>query len=95
MVGILVHGNNHFILNGPRPDEQEALGLVRHFSLIQIGPPTALAYEKWQIREKEFRENLQWALIIPGDRQASSALLDLLSELAGRGIVIDTLGRPF
>ncbi len=43
MVGILVHGNNHFILNGPRPDEQEALALVRHFSLIQIGPPTALA----------------------------------------------------
>jgi hypothetical protein len=25
MVGILVHGNNHFILSGPVPDEAAAL----------------------------------------------------------------------
>jgi len=45
MVGILVHGNNHFILSGPLPDRAAALALVRHWSLIQIGGklPHALA----------------------------------------------------
>ena len=37
MVGILVHGNNHFILSGPLPDEAAALALVRHWSIVQIG----------------------------------------------------------
>jgi len=37
MVGILVHGNNHFILSGPAPDEATALALVWHWSVIQIG----------------------------------------------------------
>jgi hypothetical protein len=26
MVGILIHGNNHFILSGPLPDEKATLG---------------------------------------------------------------------
>jgi len=34
MVGILVHGNNHFILSGPPPDEAAALALVRNWSII-------------------------------------------------------------
>lgn len=42
MIGILVHGNNHFILSGPAPDERDALALARHFSLIQIGAPNLL-----------------------------------------------------
>jgi hypothetical protein len=37
MVGILVHGDNHFILSGPVPDEAVALALARHWSIIQIG----------------------------------------------------------
>ena len=37
MVGILVHGSNHFIVCGPLPDRGAALALVRHWSLIQIG----------------------------------------------------------
>ena len=68
MVGILVHGNNHFVLSGPRPDENDALALARHFSLIQIGSPKPRTFEQWQIREKEFRENLTWAVVVPGDR---------------------------
>ena len=39
MVGILVHGNNHFILSGPTPDEATALALAWHWSIIQIGLP--------------------------------------------------------
>jgi hypothetical protein len=37
MVGILIHGNNHFILSGPLPDEAVALALVRHWPIVQIG----------------------------------------------------------
>ncbi len=89
MVGILVHGNNHFILSGPRPDEGEASALTRHFALIQVGAETPSTFEKWQIRPKEFRENLQWAVIVPGDRQTSPGVVELLSELATRGVKIE------
>jgi hypothetical protein len=37
MVGILVHGNNHFILPGPLPEEAAALALVRHWSIVWRG----------------------------------------------------------
>jgi len=36
MVGILVHGNNHYILSGPLPDNAAALTLVWHSSIVQI-----------------------------------------------------------
>ncbi len=93
MVGILVHGNNHFILRGPRPDEESALALARHFSLIEIGNPISLVYQQWQIGDKEFRENLQWAFIVPGDRQASLGVLELLAELSSRGVSIESSSR--
>ena len=94
MVGILVHGNNHFILGGPRPDQREAFALARHFSLIQIGTPTAAAFEKWQIRDKEFRENLGWAVVVPGERGTSFGVLELLGELEARGIEIEKYTTP-
>jgi hypothetical protein len=88
MVGILVHGNNHFILSGPRPEESEGLALARHFSLVRIGEPGTSGFAKWEIRKKEFRENLEWALIVPGDRDTSPGVVELLAELAARGIPI-------
>jgi hypothetical protein len=39
-VGILVHGDNHFIVRGPLPDRATAIALVRHWSLIRIGSTT-------------------------------------------------------
>ena len=96
MVGILVHGNNHFILSGPWPDEPEALRLARHFSLIQIGNEISRSFEKWQIRDKEFRENLEWAVVVPGDGEISPAVMQLLDELSARGIIIhDTRFGPW
>ena len=47
MVGILVHGNNHFILSGPLPDEATALALVRHWSIIQIGEAKSSSFGQW------------------------------------------------
>jgi hypothetical protein len=88
MVGILVHGDNHFIVRGPRPDGVTALALARHWSLIQIGAKTPASLDKWSITSREFRENLQWAVVVPGDTEVSLAVLQLLDELRARGIRI-------
>jgi hypothetical protein len=92
-VGILVHGDNHFIVRGPLPGRATALALVHHWSIIQIAtlqvsgtmPP---ALNRWSITTKEFRENLTWAVIVPGEREITPAVVNLLAELAARGIAI-------
>ncbi len=68
MVGILVHGDNHFIVHGPAPDRDTALALVRHWSLIGIGTVTPPALGQWRIVSREFRENLKWAVVVPGEQ---------------------------
>jgi hypothetical protein len=88
MVGILVHGDNHFIVRGPLPDGEAALALVRHWSLIQIGTTTPDHFGQWEITTREFRENLEWAVIAPGDSEISPSVKQLLSELSARGITI-------
>ena len=92
MVGILVHGDNHFILRGPLPDRETALTLVRHWSLIQIGGATAAPIGTWRISSREFREDLEWAVVVPGDAEVSAAVRELLRELSVRGIVIHDSG---
>lgn len=88
MAGILVHGDNHFIVHGPLPDRGVALALVRHWSLIQIGASTPRGLDGWRIVSREFRENLQWAAVVPGDGEMSPAVRTLLEELSARGITI-------
>ena len=93
MVGILVHGNNHFILSGPTPNEAEALALARHWSVIQIGATKPAAFDHWETRAKEFRENLEWAVVVPGDREMSAGAAELLAELTARGVAIRRCSR--
>jgi len=88
MLGILVHGNNHFIVRGPLPGRSVALALARHWSLIQINPKPPSDLDQWSISSKEFREDLTWAVFVPGEGEISPAVSQLLHELAGRGIVI-------
>jgi hypothetical protein len=88
MVGILVHGDNHFILSGPLPDEASALAMARHWSIVQIGGAKTARFDKWEIRTKEFRENLEWAVVVPGERDISGGVLKLLEEISARGIEI-------
>jgi hypothetical protein len=88
MVGILVDGDNHFIVRGPLPDREIALELVRHWSLIQIGATQPPHLRPWQITTREFRENLTWAVVVPGDREISAAVAELLAEIEARGIQI-------
>jgi len=42
---------------------------------------------------KEFRENLEWAVVVPGDREISPGAAELLTGLAARGIVTEKCGR--
>ena len=88
LVGILVLGNNHFIVRGPLPDRGTALALARHWSLIQIDQKTPVALQRWSISTRAFRENLTWAVIVPGDGQIAPAVTQLLDELSARGIPI-------
>jgi hypothetical protein len=88
MLGILVHGDNHFIVRGPLPCPRCALTLVRHWSVIQIGANTRAHLEGWRISTREFREDLQWAVVVAGDAPVSFAVAQLLAELAARGIEI-------
>lgn len=87
-VGLLVNGENHFVVRGPLPDRATAVELVRHWSVIQIGQTTPPHLEQWTITTREFRENLTWAVIVRGDGEISPAVLLLLDELAARGIAI-------
>lgn len=86
MVGILVHGGNHFIVRGPMPDRATAIALARHWSIIQIGSTTPPELDPWRISSREFRENLEWAVMVPGDGEISPAVAELLGELSARGI---------
>jgi hypothetical protein len=88
MIGIIVHGDNHFIVRGPLPDKATALDLVRHWSIIQIGSTTPSHLSQWRISTREFRENLQWAIIVVADSPFTPAIIQLLDELSARGIRI-------
>jgi hypothetical protein len=44
------------------------------------------ALKGWRISAQEFRENLKWAVIVPGDGEISPAVAQLLDELSARGI---------
>ncbi len=88
MVGILVHGDNHFIVRGRLPDRDLARALIRHWSIIQIGATTPPSLERWRISTKEFRQDLEWAVIVPGNNEITPAVAQLLDELSTRGITI-------
>jgi hypothetical protein len=84
-LGILVVGDNHFIVEGPEPDAAQAQALARQWSIIRIGNPDP-PIPGWTIRNKAFREDLVWAVIVEDPRPHSPAVAILLDELAARGI---------
>jgi hypothetical protein len=92
VTGILVCGDNHFIVRGPRPSHATALALARHWSLICIGARTPEALAAWTISTREFRENLQWAMVLACETPPSTAVSQLLDELRTRGVETETIG---
>ena len=89
MLGILVDGDNHFIVAGPRPERGTALALARQWGVIQIGGAAPIT--GWEICTKAFREDLEWAVVVPASRPQSDAVAQLLAEMAARGIGIDQI----
>ena len=87
-LGILVHGDNHFIVDGPRPDRDIAHALVRQWSVIQIGGVAQIP--GWTIRNKAFREDLGWAVIVAGTTEQSPGVVQLLAEMVARGVEIQS-----
>ncbi len=95
-MGVLVHGDNHFIVRGPLPNREVALTLIRQWSFIQIGATTPSALDRWHIISSAFRENLEWAVVVPGNGEISPSLTQLVDELSARGITIhDTRFGPW
>jgi hypothetical protein len=88
MIGILVCGDNHFIVRGPLPDPAAARALAWHWSVIQIGQCTPPELQNWGIVTRAFREDLEWAVCVPGQGQITPAAAQLLQELSARGISI-------
>ena len=88
MIGVLVCGDNHFIVSGPLPDRATAQALARHWSIIQIGQETPISLQSWGIVTRAFREDLAWAVVVPGDGEVTPAVAQLLNELSARGIAI-------
>ena len=50
----------------------------------RAGQPIA----SWSIVTKAFRENLEWAVLVPGDGETTPAVAQLLKEISARGITI-------
>jgi hypothetical protein len=88
MIGILVYGDNHFIVRGPLPDRAAAMALARHWSVIQIGQTAPPHLQSWSIVTRAFREDLEWAVRVPGEGEVTPAVAQLLQELSARGIAI-------
>ena len=96
MLGILVYGDNHLILSGPRPSVEEARMLARRagMSLVtEIGGTAAGVPEPWRISTKEFRENLEWAVVVPGGPAMTAAVRRLLNEMMARGVKVEWESR--
>ncbi|HEY4050489.1 MAG TPA: hypothetical protein VGM27_26800 [Acidobacteriaceae bacterium] len=79
MLGIFAHGDNHFVVRDPLPDRDVACALIRHWSIIQIAAiqiaaTTPPSLERWHISRKEFREDLEWAVNLPGESEISPAV---------------------
>ena len=87
-IGILAHGDNHFIVSGPMPAPDAARALVRHWSLIRIGAATPAELDQWRIVTRAFRENLEWAVVVESNDELSPAVRQLLHELSARGVAV-------
>jgi hypothetical protein len=92
MIGLLVHGSNHFIVEGPLPSPVEARALVWRWEFPRVGDPPAPG--PWRIVTKAFREDLEWAVALAGETKPTPAVLELLEELRGRGVVIHHAPGP-
>ena len=77
-----------FYFAGAATEQSRGAPLADNWRLVQIGEVKPTKFEQWEICFKEYRESLQWAMILPGERETSPAVVELLAELARRGVAI-------
>ncbi|MFN3323522.1 MAG: hypothetical protein ACK5AZ_08510 [Bryobacteraceae bacterium] len=98
-LGILVLGDNHFIGRGPLPSKDCARALARRWSLIGIGTGIDMTRpepgSKWRVSTREFREDLEWAVVLETGAPLTEAVRTLLDELKARGVVVHRATGPF
>ena len=94
MQGILVHGSNHFIVNGPLPSARRARALVRQWEIPELGAPPPDT-DVWSICTKALRENLRWAVVLRSDSTVTAAVAALLEESRSRGIAVHEASGPW
>jgi hypothetical protein len=88
MYGLLVYGDNHFIVNGPEPPAEMARALVMEWAHPMLGRAPDARLAGWSIRTKAFREELAWAVVVHSDEPYGAAVSQLLAELRERGLPI-------
>ena len=59
---------------------------------FKLGRRLPIPCVHWTISTREFRENLEWAVVVPGEGEISPAVAKLLDELRARGITIHDSG---
>lgn len=83
VIGILVHGSNHFIVEGPLPDPDAARKLVRLWEIPRLEAPPVIP---WRVVTRAFRENLEWAVVLEGGSPVQANVQQLIAEVRGRGV---------
>jgi len=87
---LIVCGEDHFLVRGIRPDLELARYLVRRWIFPSVEDVMGLSApmpDGWRITTKEFREDIEWVIVLPASTEVSEAVAQLLRELASRGIV--------
>ena len=91
-LGLIVYGEDHFLIRGPKPDAVMARYLVRRWifpsieDLLRTSPPIPA---DWQITTSEFRENIEWTIVLSCDQDPTAAVAQLVSEIAARGVAVE------
>jgi len=73
MVGILVQGDNHFIVRGPLPNRKVALELIRHWSSSKLERLRRLRSINGKSSPRVPGEP-RMAVVVPGDDEMSPAV---------------------
>lgn len=91
-LGLIVFGEDHFLIRGPKPDAAMARYLVRRWifpsieDLLGTSPPIPA---EWQITTSEFRENIEWTMVLSCKQEPTSAVAQLVAEIAARGVLVE------
>ncbi|WP_031498445.1 hypothetical protein [Bryobacter aggregatus] len=89
-LGLIVSGEDHFLVRGPACSVEMARTLVRRWTfltpedLLGLSPPIP---SEWKITTKEFREDIAWAIVLPAATEHTPAVAQLVAELRARGIL--------